>query len=57
MNNQENFSKEYIKDSGTEKQLDIKVSSDMLIDIDKYGISKPTRVVLRAKITHGKADK
>jgi hypothetical protein len=57
MDNQENFSREYIKDSGTKKQLDIKASSDMLIDTDKYGISKPKRVVLRAKITHGKADK
>lgn len=54
MNNQENFSSEYIKESGTTKQVEAKSIDEQAVhfDTNKYGISKPRRVILRAKIKH-----
>jgi len=54
MDNKQSFSIEYIEDAGTKKQDGAKVDSEIKIDTNKYGISKPTRIILRAKITHGK---
>lgn len=59
MDSKDNFSKEYISDLGTKKQdsPEIPLSQDLSIDIEKYGISKPRRLVLRSKIIHDKDKK
>lgn len=57
MAEQDNFSKEYIKETGTQTTEDVQTPETVptvVIDTSKYASSKPKRTVLRAKIIHDK---
>lgn len=51
------FSEEYVQDSKTsvEDEQKIQESGDLKVDCEKYGISKPTRIIIRGSVIHVKS--
>lgn len=58
MNDKPAFSENYQLDSGTKAEVPIRSKADPQdpikteIDTERYGMAKPKRTIIRAKITH-----
>lgn len=52
----ENFKSEYfpLSETRTLETVDDKENHDLVIEEQKYGINKPSRIIIKAKISHGK---